>query len=124
MSIYDIRTVSTPTVMPPKPAPVTPAPRMSYAEDAAMIRQRFQRMTGHKPRTSDANAARVKTAHDRDAAAIPLIVEHITKNGPTGCGELAFAFAISDDTMRRILYVMRDKGMVYLPKGKRGWRIA
>lgn len=123
-------TVHIRAVLPPKPAPVTLAPKLSMAEEARLISKRFHRAFGfsttlnpggnaNRRRMDDARRARAETAN-RIAA---LLGNGAGMTAP----ELQTHFTVSQNHIRTVLKEMAKAGRVTKAKGALGvvhWRLA
>jgi DNA-binding transcriptional ArsR family regulator len=131
VSIYAIRTVTTPTVMPPKPTPVTLTPRMSLAEDAAAIRKRHAGASYCPPspkaparridpvehtKIAQAGRQRAFTAYNRQMR--QRILDLMTH--PVTCSDLCAVIGLSRSAIAGHLGQLKREGLVTCAKVAKG----
>jgi hypothetical protein len=121
-SIYAIRTVCTPRVMPPKMPHTPQRPAMSLEQDAAAIRKRFRRsqnyQTGHT-QAREANAAQMAEAKARIARENQAIADLLAFGGPYTIDHIAKAIGIPRDRASDILRAMEAKSTARYSRGER-----
>ncbi len=108
------RTVCIRSPIPPKPAPVTLAPRVSMADDAKLIRERARLTWGFSSASasgSDANEKRSAAAKQRcDALARQIMA--ILASGPATSAEIREATGETDSLVAKALRQLRGQGLV------------
>ena len=113
--------------IPPKPAPVTLAPKLPHEADAALIRARTHRAWGFITSTTsgaDANAKRNQEAQARRAALI-LRVMDLLKSGPATAAEMRAALGETQAQLRNALTQAKAQGLIDYSRWGRGakWHI-
>ena len=121
------RTVHIHAALPPKPAPVALAPKLSMADDAKLIRARTHRAWGFTTSTAssiDANAKRNQEAQARRAALI-LRVMDLLKSGPATAAEMRAALGETQAQICNALTQAKAQGLVDYSRWGRGakWHI-
>ena len=117
-------TVYRPAAMPPKPAPVTLAPKLSMAEEASLIRARTHRAWGFTTSTAsgtDANAKRNQEAQARRAALI-LRVMDLLQSGPATAAEMRAALGETQAQLCNALTQAKAQGLIDYSRWGRGAR--
>lgn len=108
------RTVHIRAALPPKPAPVTLAPRVSMADDAKLVRERARRTWGFTSASasgSDANEKRSAAAKQRcDALARQIMA--MLASGPASSAEMREATRETESLVAKALRQLRGQGMV------------
>lgn len=111
---HHARTVHIPAAMPPKPAPVTLAPRVSMADDAKLVRERARRTWGFTSASasgSDANEKRSAAAKQRcDALARQIMA--MLASGPATSAEIRDATVETESLVAKALRQLREQGLV------------
>lgn len=100
-------------VMPPRPAPVIPMPKLSMAEEAAQVRARFRRTWGPQDSRAsgeEANAKSKMAAEARRDELIAKAMELLSKQELTS-GQMRDICHASENQMRNALGYMRAQGM-------------
>lgn len=108
------RTVCIRAAIPPKPAPVTLAPKLSLADDAKLIRERARRTWGFSAPSasgSDANEKRSAAAKQRcDALARQIMA--MLASGPATSAEMREATRETESLVAKALRQLRGQGLV------------
>lgn len=108
------RTVCIRSPIPPKPAPVTLAPRVSMADDAKQVRERARRTWGFSAPSasgSDANEKRRAAAKQRcDALARQIMA--MLASGPASSAEIREATRETENLVAKALRQLRGQGLV------------
>ena len=113
--------------IPPKPAPVTLAPRVSMADDAKLVRERARRTWGFSAPSasgSDANEKRSAEAKQRcDALARQIMA--MLASGPATSAEIREATGETESLVAKALRQLRDQGLVVCDRTRQSavWRI-
>ena len=111
---HHARTVCIRSPIPPKPAPVTLAPRVSMAEDAKLIRERARRTWGFTTASasgSDTNEKRSAAAKQRcDALARQIMA--MLASGPATSAEIREATRETENLVAKALRQLRGQGLV------------
>jgi hypothetical protein len=120
---HNVRTVCIGSVMPPKTAPkVLPVPALSMAEEARLVRERFNRQNGRYSFTEEPNRARQEEAKAKQDTLIIQITDILRKKGPTVPVDLMMATGSASWPMRHALIRMERDGLAV--RGRRtssGW---
>ena len=107
-------TVHIRAALPPKPAPVTLAPRVSMADDAKLVRERARRTWGFTSASasgSDANEKRSAAAKQRcDALARQIMA--MLASGPATSAEIRDATVETESLVAKALRQLREQGLV------------
>ena len=107
-------TVHIRAALPPKPAPVTLAPRVSMADDAKLVRERARRTWGFTSASasgSDANEKRSAAAKQRcDALARQIMA--MLASGPATSAEIRDATRETESLVAKALRQLSGQGMV------------
>ena len=107
-------TVCIRAALPPKPAPVTLAPRVSMADDAKLVRERARRTWGFTSASasgSDANEKRSAAAKQRcDALARQIMA--MLASGPATSAEIRDATVETESLVAKALRQLREQGLV------------
>ena len=118
------RTVHIHAALPPKPAPVALAPKLSMADDAKLIRARTHRAWGFTTSTAsgtDANAKRNQDARARRAALI-LRVMGLLQSGPATAAEMRAALGETQAQLCNALTQAKAQGLIDYSRWGRGAR--
>lgn len=124
------RTVHIRAALPPKPTPVALAPKLSMAEEAALIRARthkawgFITPVGSREKSNENRIAEAKRRRDEMA---DRIADLLAKGTPMTAPQIQHHFAVSDNHTRVVLTEMHKAGRVAKHKGARGkcfWALA
>lgn len=124
------RTVCIRAALPPKPAPVTLAPKLSMAEEAKLIRARTTKAWGHITHASSrakSNEKRVATARRNREETANRIAALLGNGAGMTAPELQTHFTVSQNHIRTVLKEMAKAGRVTKAKGALGvvhWRLA
>ena len=115
---HDAYTVQRRPLLPPKPERILPQPKLSMAEDAKMIRRRYQRAwgsAGSLQASQDANDARKTAAMAARKALAEKIIADLSKH-PRTTGELIDLFGSTQNAIREALTILKDRGLVHCPR--------
>lgn len=107
-------TVQTSRVMPPKPAPVIPQPKLSMAEEAKQVRARFLSTWGPcrtSPSDDDVNALRQQQAIAEREELAQRVLAMLT-DAPRTSADLREALDATENRLRAAIRILRDKGQV------------
>lgn len=111
---HHAHTVCIRAALPPKPAPVTLAPRVSMADDAKLVRERARRTWGFTSASasgSDANEKRSAAAKQRcDALARQIMA--MLASGPATSAEIRDATVETESLVAKALRQLREQGLV------------
>ena len=121
---HHARTVHIHAALPPKPAPVALAPKLSMADDAKLIRARTHRAWGFTTSTAssiDANAKRNQEAQARRAALI-LRVMGLLQSGPATAAEMRAALGETQAQICNSLTQAKAQGLIDYSRWGRGAR--
>ena len=116
-------TVCIRAAMPPKPAPVTLAPKLSMADDAKLINRRFAKAFGFSQPIgagAAANTARMDAAKRARDAMADRIADLLSQGQPMTARDMRRLLATSQNHLRVVLTEMRKAGRVTGTKGPRG----
>lgn len=111
---HHARTVHIRAALPPKPAPVMLAPRVSMAEEAKLIRERARRTWGFSTASasgSDANEKRSAAAKQRCDALARQIMSMLA-SGPATSAEIREATGETESLVAKALRQLRGQGLV------------
>lgn len=123
-------TVCIRAVLPPKPAQRVLAPKLTMAEEAALICARTHRAWGFMTAASafeTGNATRIAEAKRRRDEMADRIAALLAKGTPMTAPQIQAHFAVSDNHTRVVLTEMAEAGRVSKHKGARGkcfWALA
>jgi predicted transcriptional regulator len=116
MTIYAIRTISTPSIIakdaPPRPLP---KPKLSMVDDAKLCNRRLLKISGQeRPQYGgrEAKQNRSAAALERDKAMAIEVLAMLRSKGPMNRTEIMRNASLSDDVSRRVVRYMRDQGMI------------
>lgn len=118
MSIYAIRTVTTPTVMPPKPSPKPiQTPRISMAEDARIAQARQRKAWGQDIAVGNApifSTRRTAWTPQTLAALDDDIINILRQHGPQSVPEIEarISATCSRHILRERMTILRKAGQV------------
>ncbi|HRH13476.1 MAG TPA: hypothetical protein PK225_03900 [Azonexus sp.] len=121
---HHARTVHIRAAIPPKPEPVTLAPKLSMADEAAQVRARTHRAWGFTTSTAsgtDANAKRNQEAQARRAALI-LRVMDLLQSGPATAAEMRAALGETQAQLCNALTQAKAQGLIDYSRWGRGAR--
>lgn len=127
---HHARTVCIRAVLPPKPAPVTLAPKLSMAEEAKLIRARTTKAWGHITHASSrakSNEKRAATARRNREETANRIAALLGNGAGMTAPELQTHFTVSQNHIRTVLTEMHKAGRVAFSRDSRGgvhWRLA
>lgn len=116
-------TVHIRAALPPKPAPVTLAPRLSMADDARLINRRFAKAFGFSQPIgagAAANTARMDAAKRARDAMADRVADLLSNGHPMTAPDMRRLLATSQNHLRVVLTEMRKAGRVTGTKGPRG----
>lgn len=120
---HHARTVHIRAALPPKPAPVTLAPKLSMADDAKLINRRFARTFGFSQPNgagAAANTARMAAARRNRDAMANRIADLLGNGQRMTAPDMRRLLATSQNHLRVVLTEMRKAGRVTGTKGPRG----
>ena len=116
-------TVCIRAAMPPKPAPVTLAPKLSMADDAKLINRRFAKAFGFSQPIgagAAANTARMDAAKRARDAMADRVAQLLSQGQRMTARDMRRLLATSQNHLRVVLTEMRKAGRVTGTKGPRG----
>ena len=116
-------TVCIRAAMPPKPAPVTLAPKLSMADDAKLINRRFAKAFGFSQPIgagAAANTARMDAAKRARDAMADRVAQLLGNGQRMTAPDMRRLLATSQNHLRVVLTEMRKAGRVTGTKGPRG----
>lgn len=108
-SLYSLRTVSTPRVMPPKIATI-PRPIMSMEEDAKLCNRR-QNGGHHLGQSVQSNINRINAARERYERIAHIVLDTLRRQ-PMSRAEIVQEFGLSKDVFRRVIQHMLARDMI------------
>lgn len=114
-------TVHTPRAIPPKPAPKELAPKLSIAEDAALVRIRARRAWGavsESAAAKEANMRRAVEAQQRREALCERIIAAL--DTPRHKADLARLLGVSEASIRQAVAVLSKAGRITWRRGAGG----
>ncbi len=114
-------TVHTPRAIPPKPAPKVLAPKISMAEDAALVRIRANRAWGavsESAAAKEANMRRAVEAQRRCEALCDRIMASLAT--PRHKADLARLLGVSEASIRQAVTVLSKAGRITWRRGAGG----
>lgn len=124
---HHAHTVCIRAALPPKPEPVTLAPKLSMADEAKLIRARTHRAWGFTTSTAsgtDANEKRSAAAKQRcDALARQIMT--MLASGPATSAEIRDATGETESLVAKALRALRGQGLVRSVRQRQTavWRI-
>ena len=116
-------TVCIRAAMPPKPAPVTLAPKLSMADDAKLLNRRLAKAFGFSQPIgagAAANPARMDAAKRARDAMADRVAQLLSQGQRMTARDMRRLLATSQNHLRVVLTEMRKAGRVTGTKGPRG----
>ena len=109
--------------MPPKPSKPIPQPKLSMAEEAALVRARFNKKWGryadYSEHDNDPNEARRVEAQDRRDRITAMILALLAQNGPMTAKAIWAQMREPEEQIRYVMRLMDKAGKIVMGRRTR-----
>ena len=109
--------------IPPKPHRVIPMPKLSMAEEAALVRARFNKKWGryadYSEHDNDPNEARRVEAQDRRDRITAMILALLAQNGPMTAKAIWAQMREPEEQIRYVMRLMDKAGKIVMGRRTR-----
>lgn len=110
-------------VVPPKPSKPIPQPKLSMAEEAALVRARFNKKWGryadYSEHDNDPNEARRVEAQDRRDRITAMILALLAQNGPMTAKAIWAQMREPEEHIRHVMRLLDKAGKIVMGRRTR-----